>query len=408
MNEQFTIQDVETLSRHQGKPCVSIYLRTLRIPTRVQAESLQFKNLLREAEEKLAHFDLRTPDILAILEPARALITQPDFWRYQLDGLAVFLAEGVFLPYQVPLNFETELLVGESFHLKPLIPILTNDHIFYILGVSQNRVRLLRCTRFSAQELDPANLPASLQEILDEYDIEKQIQFHTSTAAPGTGRRDAIFHGQGAGATDDEKTKIREYFGRINRGLTEYLSEQSAPLIFAGVEYLFPIYKEANTYPNLVESSITGNNDNASVTQLHREGWRLLEPSLVAQYNADIEQYHNSVAQGLTATKIEELVPWADQGRVQTLFVDKRASVWGVYDSEKFAATVQECNTPHNRDLTDMAALYTLLRGGRVHLLTSEQMAMEFGPDNRHRSNNGTASTSETQPVVAAIYRYAI
>ena len=164
MNEQFTTQDVDTLIQHHGEPCVSIYLPTLRIPTRVQAESLQFKNLLREAEEKLAHFDLRSPDILAMLEPARALISQPDFWRYQQDGLAVFLAKDIFLPYQVPLRFETELIVGESFHLKPLIPILTNDHVFYVLVVSQNRVRLLRCTRFSAQELD-AQLFDELQGI---------------------------------------------------------------------------------------------------------------------------------------------------------------------------------------------------------------------------------------------------
>ena len=66
MNEYFTFTHLEKLIAHQGKPAVSIYLPTTRISTRVQAESLQFKNLLRDAEVLLEQFDLRSPEIRAM------------------------------------------------------------------------------------------------------------------------------------------------------------------------------------------------------------------------------------------------------------------------------------------------------------------------------------------------------
>lgn len=408
MNEYITNQDLETLIAHQGKPAVSIYLPTTRITTRVQAESLQFKNLLREAEEQLGRFELRGPEIRAILEPGYTLINDSDFWRHSKDGMAVFLSEDLFLCYQLPISFHTNLIVAEAFHLKPLIPVLADSVVFYILAVSQGGVRLLRGDRFSIEELAPAKLPSGLQEIMSEYEIAKDVQFRSSEVAPGMGRRGPIFYGQGAGEAEDEKTKIKEYFDRIDRGLQDYLQEQNAPLVFAGVDYLFPIYREANTYPNLVESSITGNFEDVQPERLHRQAWRLIEPMLMAQRAAAIERYHSLAPHNLTSSKVAELVPWADKGRIEIAFVDESAMIWGSYDRERFEAKVHEEQTPHSRDLTDMIALFTFLRGGEVYLMTPEEMEMEFGPDNRHRSSDGFSQNAIPRPAVAAIYRYAL
>jgi len=408
MSEHFTLNDLEALVDHQGKPAVSIYLPTTRIPTRVQAESLQFKNLLREAEEQLSHFDVRGPAIREMLEPSWQLVSDTDFWRHQLDGLVVFASENHFARYQVPITFETTLFVGEAFHLKPLLPLVTNDPTFYILAISQNRVRLLRGTRYAAEELDPANLPEGLQEVLSEYVLDKQLQFHTQTSTPAGGRRDAMYFGSSGAESDNDKVRIAEYFRRIDRALVDYLGDQSAPLIFVGVEYLFPIYQEANTYPNLVERNITGNPDEMQPEDLRQRAWRLVERSFIKQREADLETFYEAAPRNLTATSLTELVPWADKGRVDTLFIDKEASSWGTYDRQAFEATAEATRTPHNRDLTDMAAVFTALRGGRVYLLTPEEMAMEFGPTNRHHPTSGNGEGPSATPAAAGIYRFAL
>jgi hypothetical protein len=407
MHQLIPSHELETLIAHDGKPAVSIYLPTTRISTRVQAESLQFKNLLRNAEEELSALELRGPAIQALLEPARRLVADVEFWRHQQDGLAVFFSEDGLWVYQLPITFETALFVGQQFHLKPLMPLLSGDLEFYILAVSQNGVRFLQATRYSVEELAPERLPSGIQEVLDEYEFQQQLQFHTSTASPDTGRRSAIFHGVGAGATDDEKDKIREFLARIDRGLDEILHNERAPLIFAGVDYLFPLYRDVNRYPHLVEWSITGNPDHVQAIELHRQAWQRLEPSVDAEWAAEIERFYNGAGQGLAAMDVAEIVPWADQGRVDTLFVNQHAAVWGNYLRDSFRVEVHEERTPHNRDLTDLAAIYTLLRGGRVRLLTPAAMEMEFGTQNRHGSDVAILGGGE-QPTLAAIYRYAL
>ena len=411
MNDFFNNQDLETLLSHQGKPAVSIYLPTTRIPTRVQAESLQFKNLVRDAEEELAKFDLRGPEVREMLEPARALIGNTEFWRHQKDGLAVYMTPDLFLTYQLPISFNAGLYVGEYFHFKPLMSMLSTDPKFYILAVSQNQVRFFECTRFSVQEIDPEAVPTSLQEILAEYDFERQLQFHTSTETPAGNRRDAIFHGVGGSVNDDDKLRLREFFDRIDKGLQEYLRNDQSPLVFAGVDYLFPIYQDANTYAHLVESNIEGNPDELSGEQLHQRAWNIIQRTVDATEAADIERYFTLAAQeDMTSVDLEEIVPWADQGRVDTIFVDKDAAVWGTYDPEKFKVKVQGQQNLHNRDLTDLAALLTLLRKGNVYLLTPEEMEMEFGPENRHLNGDGSGAGHDVKqrPAVAAIYRFAI
>lgn len=408
MNAYFSDKELEQLIAHQGKPAVSIYLPTTRISTRVQAESLQFKNLIRDAEDTLTGFELRGADVRAMLEPARELIGNTEFWRHQKDGLAVFIAENTFVVHQVPVTFEANMIVGEAFHLKPLMPLLTHEFVFYVLAISQNQVRFLRCTRYAAQEIDPASVPESLQEILNEYTFDRELQFHTSTSTPRGTERAAIYHGTGSGAGDDEKARLREFFDRIDRGIQDYLRDQNAPLVFAGVDYLFPIYQEANSYPHLIDSNVSGNPDALPADELQKRAWRLIEPNFVAGQQDDIERFHAAAAQEMAATDLREIVAWADQGRVQTVFLDKQAEVWGRYDREKFEVHVDAESDLHNRDLTDLAGIYTLLRGGNVYLLSPQAMEMEFGPDNRHQGDNGSTDAPAQTPVAAAIYRYAI
>ena len=86
-----------------------------------------------------------------------------------------------------------------------------------------------------------------------------------------------MFHGQGAG-NDDEKDNILRYFRKVNGALQELLKNQRSPLVLAGVEYLFPIYKEANNYPQLLDEGITGNPDELKAEELHEQAWKIVQP----------------------------------------------------------------------------------------------------------------------------------
>jgi hypothetical protein len=183
--------DLKSLSKERRGPCVSIYMRAFRKGEEVMQNPVRFKNLLAEAEDMLAEEGLRKPEAAELLSPALALETDSDFWQYQSDGLAVFASPGFFRFFRVQVPFEDLTVVTDRFHVKPLVGLLSGSERFYVLALSQNRVRLLHGSAQEVIECHLEEVPTSLAEALRYDDPEKQLQFHTGTPGHG-GKRPAV------------------------------------------------------------------------------------------------------------------------------------------------------------------------------------------------------------------------
>jgi hypothetical protein len=234
-------------------PCVSIFLPTHRAGKDAEQDRIRFKNLLREAEEQLIRSRVRIPEVKKILEPAYPLLDDTLFWKHQMEGLAIFISPGFFRYYRVPMTFEQRITVSDQFHIIPLLPMFMTDGRFYILSLNKKQIQLFRCTHMSIKEVDLHNVMTNIED-LQKYNIpDVQLNYH-SVGVKGAGGGTAIFHGQGAGTDDAVKKKgVLEFFQQVNKNLGKILNGERAPLVLAGVEYLRAIYKEANTYPRLVE-----------------------------------------------------------------------------------------------------------------------------------------------------------
>lgn len=255
MVKPLTNENLAELIGKQRHWCVSLYMPTHRSLPEAKQDPIRFKNLLRSAAGELEAKGLRSSEIEEFLKPAQTLLGEPLFWRYQSDGLAAFLSTNEFRNYRLPISFQELAIVGEHFHTKPLLPLLSEDR-FLVLALSKNAVRLIEGTRYGASELELENVPGSLTEVLGKYEFEEQLQFHTRAPQAGNGRA-AVIHGHGSG-TDDLKPRISEYFRRIDEGLPAMFKNEQTPLVLAGVESLFPLYREVNTYGNLFEEGIAG------------------------------------------------------------------------------------------------------------------------------------------------------
>ena len=133
-------------------------------------------------------------------------------------------------------------------------------------------VRFFQCTRYGMREIAlPEDTPKSLKDIQKKTGAEKQVHLHT---AGGT----AKFHGHGARAGDD-KEELREFFRLVDKGVRALLRDEHAPLVLAGVDYLFPLYRESNTYSHLVEGGVAGNPEGKRPEELLERAWTVVEPS---------------------------------------------------------------------------------------------------------------------------------
>ncbi len=247
-------EELKTLLGEQQGPCLSLFMPTFRTGTESQQNQIRLKNLLRGAEEKVLAAGLRPQEVKEFLEPALTLTTNVLFWRRQSDGLALFRSRDLFRTFTLPEVFDEALTVGERFHVRPLLPLLQEDRRFYILALSQKELRLLEGTRQNVREIEIESVPKSLAEALQYDESEKQVRFRTGS--PGGGGM-AMVSGHG-GVAEDAKDNLLKYFRMIDRALHELIEDERAPLVLAGVDYLFPIYREVNTFPRLIEGGIAG------------------------------------------------------------------------------------------------------------------------------------------------------
>ena len=371
-----TKAELEQLMRKEQQWCVSIYMPTHRTGREAQQDPVRLKNLLGEVEKRLSDQGVVRRDVQKMLEPASKLLQSSHFWQHQSDGLAIFISPNRVRRFRLPLNFAELMVVTDHFHINPLLPLFTGDGQFYILALSQNEVRLLNGTRYSVSEVDIGQVVGSLSEAIPSDDLQASLHLHTSGSSGGKiGDGSVAFHGQG-GADVSAKDDLLRYFRLIADGLTEFLQGDQVPLVLAGVEYLLPIYKEANTYPNLIDAVIKGNPDLLSADDLHKSAWDILGSLFQAAREEAVAYYQQLAGQASerVADTLEKIVPAAYDGRVETLFVAAGVPHWGVFDPVTNEIELHDPIESGDEHLLDLAAVQTYLKGGIVYAVEPEKV----------------------------------
>jgi hypothetical protein len=262
-------EDIRPLLETRDGPCISIYIPTGRAGVETLQNPIRFKNQVREAERRLEEMALRPADVRNMTAPMRALVEDYYFWQHQAAGMAAFRSPDYFGHFRLPVACEERAVVTGRFHLKPLLRIFAWDSRFWVLAVSRNSVRLLDCTRFQAREAPlPEDMPKKLADVVPETDVEPHLQVR-SAGQRGAGGRTGAFHQHG-GALEEPKEDLARYFREIDRGLRAVLRDERAPLVFAGTDYYFPIYRSVNTYAHLAPEAVPASAEGMRAEELHQ------------------------------------------------------------------------------------------------------------------------------------------
>ena len=370
--DALTLDHVMGLVRDHGGTRVSLYMPTRAFgPGSQEEDATRLRNHLRTAEEQLAAAGLRPAEIDTLLTGARGLPDDRPFWLRSGPGLALFAGpEGLHI-FQLPEPVVDLVWVGGRYHVKPLLALLSASRSFWLLALSQKRVRLLEGTRYGLREVPAEGVPTSLADAMRWEDYEKSsLQFHTGTSGQG-GRRPAVFHGTGE---SDVKDEIVRYFRGIDHGLHDLLKDSEAPLVLAGVDYLLPLYREVNTYPHLAEATVTGNPDALGESALHQRAWAVANRLFDAERTKAAVRVNDLWASARTTPDPESIVSAATGARVGLLLVAENAQWWGSYDAASGRVSVHEHPVNGDEDLLDLASLHTLINGGEVVALPASEM----------------------------------
>jgi hypothetical protein len=370
----FTDDDLRDLVTMRSKYCISLFMPTFKNGVDIQQNPVRFKNLLSEAQEQLIAVGVRSTEAIAMLEPGRRVLANGPFWQHQSDGLAAFISPGLVKVYRLQANLPQKSVVGSRFHLKPLLSLLTGNTKFYVLDLDVSGVRFFLGSRYMISQIESEKIPRGLDETLGFDTQEKATQFSSQPAVVGNNTVTVFGYGR---QTDKHKVNIVNYFHRVNDSITDLLQGTNAPLVLTGVEYLHPLYRDANTYPHIVDTGVDASIALLNLQSIHEKVWSIVNPIFQKAQERDTDNYKmlSGEKKPIAANDLKTIVNGAQHGRVSTLFVTNGTSaIWGKYDEGRQDIEVHQKELPGDEDLLDRAAINTLLRGGVVYVVEPENM----------------------------------
>lgn len=390
-----TRAELEDLLDLDGQQVLSIYQPATRAAVEPEENSLHLKNLLREAADRLEGSGARRPEIDELLDPLENLLRDRNFWLHQLGGLALFRTRDSLRYFRIPYEVPERTFVSGAPYVKPLLPALWPEARFYILALSQHRVRLLRATRYGVEEVDLSELdfPKTLAEALRYDDLQKPELQHHPTTGPGRGPQgqggadtgkqqrgpEHGFHGHGE-VGEGHKHQIRRFLQGVDKGLSEIFGKgETAPVVLAGVEYIQSMYRDVTGYRNITKHWIEGNTDRWRNEQLHEAAMPIIERRQREEIEGLTNRYGEAGSNGLASRELNEILPAAYEGRVDTLFLLGTESEWGQFDATTQAVfpAGETVRGQTDIDLHDLAARLTIRNGGTVYVLGPVEMPAE-------------------------------
>lgn len=371
---------LQQLAHVQARPCVSIYSPTGAAGPDSMADPVRLKNGIREAERRLAElgFDARVIDPL--LAPARRFLNELSPTIYADGTIAILLGGEVAEIFHSPLRIEAQVFVSDRLHLKPLLPVLTENATFYVLAASQQNIRLLECTRFSQREVElPPDVPQRAAEVEPPSELEGTLQYHTARpkiSAQGVGG-EVVYHGQG------QEQRVRQhllfhFLREVSKGITELLDGRS-PLVFAGVDELFAIYREANIYPHLAEVNISGNPEHVRAEELGRRGWEIVAAAMEQRLVEVHEAFGTLSARDRATADVKAAVLAAYYGMAGTIIGASDRIIWGRMSDSGDDVEYHAQPEPWDYDLIDYAAMQALEHSGTALIVPGDRV-----PGNGH------------------------
>lgn len=367
-----THAELKRLAGLERRAVVSLYVPQHTPRSHEATGPTTLKNLRRDAETKLLEHGWRSPDVRELLRPIDELIANDKFWSDPYTGLALFVGPDLWELRVMHSSPAALVWVGRHPYLKPLWAEVADLGEHYVLTIHQHGAHLYRGDRFTLEPMPLGHLPEGVRETLGVEGHERGGQLHTGH--PGLpGKQALVFHGQG-GAADAHKEELIAYLRQVDHAVQATIGHTHAPVVFVGVEFLFPLFRDVSSLANLWPTPVHGSSEHWPLADLHRRTLTVLEPQLHATRQHDVERFERGRGGDRVSANVEEIVRAATDGQVEAVFVAADVQLWGEYNAT--TGTVSLAETPHAtiEDLLDRIATITFINGGRVHVVPAAEI----------------------------------
>ncbi|MGI9535356.1 MAG: hypothetical protein ACR2NW_10445 [Thermodesulfobacteriota bacterium] len=366
-----TREELSLLINQKKELSISIYLPTFIRGTDTLQNQTKFKNLIKHIKQEYIDDEYANFELHKLLKETRKFFDNYEFWQHQSECLAMFLSKDFFKYYRLPFKFDEFFCVRKNFYIIPLISYLNSVVDYYILYLSQKEISLYSSENLEFNKVNIEELNKITGEELNNREFQKQLQFFTGAGAGS--RKDSMFFGTGAKDLQIHK-HLLNFFNKVDRSIRKNLIDKR-PLILAGADYIFPIYKQANSYPWILEEVIHGNPKDLNRKELIKRACDILKKHRRKQVEneyAKLIELKNT-DQSKYSRDLEVVINASYYGKIDELFILSNKKIWGKYNEKRNKIELIDNPDSDTDELLNIAAINTLANGGDVYILDCDE-----------------------------------
>lgn len=369
---QFSTHQLLALLDKHGPPCISLYQYTHRHHPDSLQDPIRYRNLLRQMEGSLLQkYDRK--EVRPLLEKFQPLSHDDEFWNHRTDGLAMLAAPDLFEVFELQRPVQENLIVADTFYLKPLLRISQSADRFQILCLTRDSARLFEGNRDALDPVELIDTPATLTDALGS-DLTPQHQSVRSAVG-----QTPIYHGVGQKKEEVDRDRDR-FFRAVDRGVMEHHSRPTElPLMLAALKEYHTPFRNLSRNPYLLSMGVDVDPGAIGLDELRALAWEQMEPLYLERLAVLVREYEVARTRQLGLDDVSEVAAAAVAGRVQNLLVEADRQIPGRVDPQSGKIEQGVLRDPEIGDVLSDVAATVLRMKGQVVIVPKERMPATTG-----------------------------
>ncbi|MGB3342280.1 MAG: hypothetical protein WBA61_00075 [Aequorivita sp.] len=288
---------IKELKDIRSENCISIIITTHRTKPDYLKDPLHLKNMIKEVETRLIA-DIGRKDASKLLERVNVLANSIDHSQ-NLESLVLFVNEDIAEYTRLPIKVEDRVVIDETFATRDLIRAMHLETHYYILVLSQEKIRLIEAMNGKA-----------VKEIGRPFPIENTQFFSKNRAANALASR--------------QTNLIAEFFNQADKDVNALRKTNPLPVFICGLEENKNEYfRIADLKNTLFDVYLNKNKINDSVHAIVEESWSVVKDYMVEKNKRRKEELKKAVGENKFLSDTNEIWKAISEGRIQTLFIQQ-------------------------------------------------------------------------------------
>lgn len=344
---------IKDLVNKEGEVFVSIYLPTHRTSIDNKQDQTRLSNLVNEAKKQIQE-KFENIEIEEYFEGINNLKNSEDFWKNGNEGLVILINENETVYQRLSGNTPEKVVVGDRYHLLPLINYYELPNDYYLLDISKDRFELFQVGSEGIKNIETPSIERRFDDLFTDKDVE-------DGDLKNTGGASSTMHGHQSKPEIDEK-ETEKYMRYVATHLVEFFKPRSFPIV------LFGTTENVSEFKNIIgdEVNIVTTIDKPLDSMEREEILESLKANLLPEYlkkiDEKIEDLNSFIANDKGSDNLSRIQKDSETGRIETLFIEKDNDTEEidklVYDVINGGGEIILVDEEHNKLPSGIAASY--------------------------------------------------